>query len=271
MSAVSGRCVRKTRRHVFKTNFWRHQKYQNFQLRKSFHFNLSKPAGACFRGRPSSSVIGNQSNISTRFLCAKKKVFAGWPTHLQLPTRTTYLALIIWSISQKICYFGLPSPIHQDLNHFRRLMNNARNVNSTRSSRLCYSDGNIHPAAHCSSRQGSYAPGGQCHSASKQLTLLEGNPPMFRQQEALELQPPWVQLWSSLQWHLLWLGTKTSLTTLTNWELWFIRKDAKHLPRLSRWSPMELWSTPQNSKPNLQDGLGHWVSTNHQVCQLRRQ
>jgi hypothetical protein len=32
---------------------------------KSFHFDLSKPAGARFRGRPSSSVIGNQPNIST--------------------------------------------------------------------------------------------------------------------------------------------------------------------------------------------------------------
>ncbi len=32
---------------------------------KSFHFDLSKPAGASFRGRPSSSVIGNQSNIGT--------------------------------------------------------------------------------------------------------------------------------------------------------------------------------------------------------------
>jgi hypothetical protein len=32
---------------------------------KSFHFDFPKPASACFRGRPSSSVIGNQSNIST--------------------------------------------------------------------------------------------------------------------------------------------------------------------------------------------------------------
>ncbi len=134
---------------------------------KSFHFDLSKSAGARFRGCPSSCAIGNQSYISTRFLYAKKKLFAGWPTCLWLPTRTTYLALIIRSISQKICHFGLPSPIHQDLNHFRRLTNNAHNASSTRSSRLCYSDGNIHPAAPCSSKQGSYAPSGQCHSASK--------------------------------------------------------------------------------------------------------
>ncbi len=53
---------------------------------KSFHFDLSTPASALFRGRPSSSVIGNQSNNSTHFLCAKKKVFAGWLTHLRLPT-----------------------------------------------------------------------------------------------------------------------------------------------------------------------------------------
>ncbi len=32
VSAVSGHCVGKTRRHVFKTNFWRHRKYQNLQL-----------------------------------------------------------------------------------------------------------------------------------------------------------------------------------------------------------------------------------------------
>jgi hypothetical protein len=44
---------------------------------KSFHFDLSKPTGARFRGFPSSSIIGNQSNISTCFLWAKKKVFAG--------------------------------------------------------------------------------------------------------------------------------------------------------------------------------------------------
>jgi hypothetical protein len=34
MSAVSGHCVGKTRRHVFKTNFWWHQKCQNLQLSK---------------------------------------------------------------------------------------------------------------------------------------------------------------------------------------------------------------------------------------------
>jgi hypothetical protein len=74
--------------------------------------------------------------------------------------------------------FRLPSPIHQDLNHFRQLTNNACNVSSTRSSRLCYSDGNIHPAAHCSSKQGSYAPAGAAASLAAARQLGKSTPPV---------------------------------------------------------------------------------------------
>ena len=89
-------------------------------------------------------------------------------TYSPTTARTTYSAQIIRSISQKICCFGLLSPIYQDLNHFKRSMNNTGDVSSTRSSRCCYSGGSTCPAAQCSSRQGSYALGGQCHSARKQ-------------------------------------------------------------------------------------------------------
>jgi hypothetical protein len=73
--------------------------------------------------------------------------------------------------------FQLPSPIHQDLNHFRQLTNNAHDDSSTRSSRLCYSDGNIHPAAHCSSKQGSYAPAGAAASSAAARKLGKSAPP----------------------------------------------------------------------------------------------
>ncbi len=45
---------------------------------KSFHFDLSKPTGARFRGRPSSSVIDNQSNISTRLARVRVRPLTRW-------------------------------------------------------------------------------------------------------------------------------------------------------------------------------------------------
>jgi hypothetical protein len=54
-SAMSGRCVGKTRHHVIKTNCGRHLKRRHFQLSSSY-WSSSWPPGSRFTGAPSQPV-----------------------------------------------------------------------------------------------------------------------------------------------------------------------------------------------------------------------
>jgi hypothetical protein len=62
---------------------------------------LSKPAGARFRGRPSSSVIDNQSNISTRSARVRVRPLTRW---LALRARDTWRR---WGGGSGACFAGI--------------------------------------------------------------------------------------------------------------------------------------------------------------------
>ncbi len=82
-----------------------------------------------------------------------------------------------------------------------------------------------------------------------------GNLLMFRWRAALETASC-LQLLSSLQQHLLWVGKKTPSITQPNLELWFNKKAAMHLPLLLRWGKTALSSTSLNFKPNVRRWVG---------------